>query len=667
MSESPNIALAAWLLQQNITTDVIDNKGNTALSLAVERGHVELVRLLMKASVSLEFNHEHAFTLLHLSTYHGHLALVKYFIEEAHLSITTTKQFKNPLDIAIERNHTDIVAYIRALLIKEFQDNQETMRAQLIHHFSTLAQEAQEPLQELQDALHLPSHVLTPETLANRWISGMHSFLQGNYPRGTATSSSASGSSGNPVSDDIYRKADELARGIIEGIKQNEHQLSPAQREEFRQITVESLRPYTIQAVKHIEAQIAERERIERIFMTDVTNPANEPNIEPDEEGQQGDSQITSSEELSISTEEEEVPKYVETAYVVPSKYYFIPNYRAGNVSRIKRNVQELRDSSNEDTTDTLTDLAEDIQDTFDDIKQEQAELTTLYRNMKANISKRGGDSIFFTQDTSQFNPPQMEAFQQEVKILQQYIDHVAQAQKLLLELQELKNELCQIIAVKRIKGVGYITNSHLSNFENDYSDEALSTYLKNCGRGAYADREKHFIALLCNKCHSSFENIMQRLGQPEPVSKQDFVDLLHATAPFDAIISALNFRVTQKTLPFVDRFKYFSKISLQIINQSPTLPICKTAESMALLAGIISTCHFHYQIQSTVEERIAYITPIILEAIIQAAPHPFSKTMQLTSMLEIKKRIHKLTWAIGKKLQQPTLMLTDGNSSIES
>ncbi len=252
----------------------------------------------------------------------------------------------------------------------------------------------------------------------------------------------------------------------------------------------------------------------------------------------------------------------------------------------------------------------------------------------------------------------------EEVKILQQNLLQVAQTRKLLLELQELKNELCQIVKAKKNKGLGGLTHKYLSNFENDYSDESLATYFDNCGSLAYREKEKHFVALLRNRNYGSFSRIMQKLGQPEPVSKQDFVVALHATAPWEDIISAFHFTTKPILLTWKDRINYFSHITTQIINQSTTLPAGKTIERAALLAGIISTGHFALnQRLLTLEDRIAYITPMILKAIIQSTPHPLGKTIQLTSMQEIQKRVHKLTLAIGEKLAQPTLMLTDNNA----
>jgi len=55
----------------------------------------------------------------------------------------------------------------------------------------------------------------------------------------------------------------------------------------------------------------------------------------------------------------------------------------------------------------------------------------------------------------------------------------------------------------------------------------------------------------------------------------------------------------------------------------------------------------------------VKYISQIVLRIIIQSTPLPLGKTIQLTSLQEIKKRIDKLTVAIEQKITQPTLMLT--------
>ena len=491
MAESPNIALAEWLLEQHITKDIIDTKGNTALSIAVERGHVALVKLLMGSGASVALNHEHDWTLLHLATYHGHLQLVQYFVEEVELPISMNKKFKTPLDIAIERNHKEIEAYLRDFLLKAFRDNQDAMRDQLARHLAEDQQQA--ALQQLQEGLHLPPHAITPETLANRWLAGMDNFLQGNTPPVGNDPAAASSSSGNVESDDIYRKADELARDIIEGIRQNEHQLSPTQREEFRQITVESLRPYTIPAVKRIEARMEEMEQIEQLFKTDVTN--SDPESDGDQDPLQIDSPPSSVFEDMIepADEDEDTSEPEEDddrlAYVIPSRYYFIPNYRFGNVTRIKRNMQELQESLTEDATPTA--IKEDIKDLFYDIRKEQDELKTLYRDMKANISKRGGDALFLLQDISQFDAIQLEALRHE----RAFVLATASQHGRVLENAStaFKNDREVVLAAVKINGV--ILDFLSETFKNDREVvlEAVKQNglaLKYAGAGLKKDRE---------------------------------------------------------------------------------------------------------------------------------------------------------------------------------
>ena len=142
----------------------------------------------------------------------------------------------------------------------------------------------------------------------------------------------------------------------------------------------------------------------------------------------------------------------------------------------------------------------------------------------------------------------------------------------------------------------------------------------------------------------------MQKLGQEESISTQDFVDLLDVITPWEDIMTVLH---------LADRINYSSPLSLQPISQSQKLPAGNTTERKGFFAG------FNFILNKnsiTTAERISYITPMILQVIIQSAPLPIGKTIALTSLQEIQKRIHKLTMAIKQKLTQPTLMLADGN-----
>lgn len=106
-----------------------------------------------------------------------------------------------------------------------------------------------------------------------------------------------------------------------------------------------------------------------------------------------------------------------------------------------------------------------------------------------------------------------------------------------------------------------------------------------------------------------AFALIMKRLGQTAPISTQDFIELLHQVPQFDEIISAYIPQLRD------DKFIF--------------------------------------------EHRVKYISQVVLKITIQSTPQPLGKTIQITSLQEIKKRIHKLTLAIEQKLREPILLLT--------
>jgi len=231
LAEKPNIAVAEWLLQQEILIDAMDDQGNTALSLAVERGHLDLVSVLVKAGASLDCKHPKGWSLLHLATYQGHMALVKYLVEEIHMPLIPDHQGKTPLDVAIEKNHTPVITYLKELFLKDFQANQEAMREQLIHQFET---QLQEPLQQIRETLQIAPQAITPQRLADHWLGSMQAILQGKFAPPILSS--------GEKDHTITQQADELSQGILEGLKQQQHLLPLAQQEELHNISVESLR-----------------------------------------------------------------------------------------------------------------------------------------------------------------------------------------------------------------------------------------------------------------------------------------------------------------------------------------------------------------------------------------------------------------------------------------
>ncbi len=299
----------------------------------------------------------------------------------------------------------------------------------------------------------------------------------------------------------------------------------------------------------------------------------------------------------------------IEKRAVRPSKYYFVTNSRVGNVNRIKQSIKRLKESLAKLTSNTLTDIQQkDIKYILNKIQKEQIELTTLYREMKANISHTGGDTLFLLQDTSQLDKTSQEKFQQEAQIIQKFIDNVEKAKQLLLELKAAKEDLCQSLSNKKVSLVDYIPNNYESNFENDYSDQELAEYLNSCGESPYIKFRKAFVEVMHMRGQEAFARMMQGLGQPVPVSTQDFFELLHQVPQFDETIFAHN---------------------------------PKLREDMVIF-----------------EQRVKYISQVVLKIIIQSAPQPLGKTIQLTSLQEIKKRIYKLTLAIEQRLREPILLL---------
>lgn len=61
-------------------TDVINDDGKTPIHLATEKGHFDVVNLLIDAGASLDIQDNLGNTPLHIASAHGNVELVRLFI-----------------------------------------------------------------------------------------------------------------------------------------------------------------------------------------------------------------------------------------------------------------------------------------------------------------------------------------------------------------------------------------------------------------------------------------------------------------------------------------------------------------------------------------------------------------------------------------------------------
>ncbi|KAF8148516.1 hypothetical protein K438DRAFT_1688730, partial [Mycena galopus ATCC 62051] len=99
-----------WLLiQHNASVDLATKEGKTALYVALEKGHLEITRLLIEHNASVNLATKDGWTALHLASDEGHLDVVQLLIKHNAYVNLATKDGWTALHLASEEGHCDIM------------------------------------------------------------------------------------------------------------------------------------------------------------------------------------------------------------------------------------------------------------------------------------------------------------------------------------------------------------------------------------------------------------------------------------------------------------------------------------------------------------------------------------------------------------------------------
>jgi ankyrin repeat protein len=95
------------------TVTNVDRCEMTPLHFASEKGHLEVIELLVKNGALIDARNIWDKTPLHSASNNGHLAVVQYLVEHgARIEAVSNKKRFTPLHLASQYDHLDVVKYL---------------------------------------------------------------------------------------------------------------------------------------------------------------------------------------------------------------------------------------------------------------------------------------------------------------------------------------------------------------------------------------------------------------------------------------------------------------------------------------------------------------------------------------------------------------------------
>jgi ankyrin repeat protein len=91
------------------------NENQTCLHLASEKGHTDVVKILLENGANIKIKTKDKETCLHLATKHGHTDVVKILAQNKWLISEKDKREFFPLGLATKLNHIEVVNCLQEL------------------------------------------------------------------------------------------------------------------------------------------------------------------------------------------------------------------------------------------------------------------------------------------------------------------------------------------------------------------------------------------------------------------------------------------------------------------------------------------------------------------------------------------------------------------------
>ncbi len=108
-AEGGHTDVVRLLIEKGAAVDAKAKSGHTALTLAVEGGHTDVVRLLIEKGAAVDAKAKSGHTALTLAVEGGHTDVVRLLIEKGAAVDAKAKSGHTALTLAVEGGHTDVV------------------------------------------------------------------------------------------------------------------------------------------------------------------------------------------------------------------------------------------------------------------------------------------------------------------------------------------------------------------------------------------------------------------------------------------------------------------------------------------------------------------------------------------------------------------------------
>ncbi|XP_069687335.1 uncharacterized protein [Periplaneta americana] len=111
-SDAEDVSLVEYSCEDNVTIDIPNKDGRTALHLAAAGGHLAVVEYLLRYGADINMDDNTGQRPLHIAVSFGHLSIVKYFVENEAVLKSVDYYGNTELHLAAEMGQMSLVEYL---------------------------------------------------------------------------------------------------------------------------------------------------------------------------------------------------------------------------------------------------------------------------------------------------------------------------------------------------------------------------------------------------------------------------------------------------------------------------------------------------------------------------------------------------------------------------